>query len=147
MKRIVAILLAASLMVFAAACGGSKAGKGGEGAAGDTVKTASGLKYIELKVGTGPAPQVGQVAVVHYTCWLSNGEKIDGSRDSNKPFEFTLGGGRVIKGWEEGVLSMKIGGHRKLIVPPELGWGARGAGGVVPPNATVLFEVELLSVK
>src|SRR5512137_2226408 len=111
------------------------------------VTTASGLKYVDLKVGDGPSPQPGQTAVVHYTGWLTNGTKFDSSVDRGQPFEFPLGAGRVIKGWDEGVATMKVGGKRKLTIPPELGYGARGAGGVIPPNATLIFDVELLAIK
>ncbi|WP_374630549.1 FKBP-type peptidyl-prolyl cis-trans isomerase [Ferrovibrio sp.] len=115
-------------------------------------RTASGLRFIEIRQGTGAQPLRGQTAVVHYTGWLfengQRGRKFDSSKDRNEPFEFPLGMGRVIKGWDEGVASMKVGGSRTLIVPPDLGYGARGAGGgAVPPNATMLFEVELLGVK
>jgi peptidylprolyl isomerase len=115
------------------------------------VTTSSGLQIVDTKVGAGASPKTGQTAVVHYTGWLSNngskGAKFDSSVDRNEPFEFPLGQGRVIKGWDEGVASMKIGGKRTLIVPPALGYGARGAGGVIPPNATLIFDVELLGVK
>ena len=123
------------------------AGKKAGGAATDTVKTASGLKYVDIKVGTGPSPQPGQTAVVHYTGWLTNGTKFDSSKDRNQPFEFQPGQHRVIRGWDEGVASMKVGGVRKLIIPPDLGYGPNGAGNVIPPNATLIFEVELLGVK
>jgi FKBP-type peptidyl-prolyl cis-trans isomerase len=109
--------------------------------------TASGLKYEDIGAGTGPLAQSGQKAKVHYTGWLKNGQKFDSSRDRNEPFEFILGAGQVIKGWDEGVAGMKVGGKRKLTIPPELGYGARGAGGVIPPNAELTFEVELLGVK
>ncbi len=111
------------------------------------VTTASGLKYEELRLGTGPSPQTGQIAVVHYTGWLTNGTKFDSSVDRGAPFEFPLGQGRVIKGWDEGVATMKVGGKRKLMIPPDLGYGARGAGNVIPPNAELVFDVELLAVK
>jgi FKBP-type peptidyl-prolyl cis-trans isomerase len=111
------------------------------------VTTASGLKYIDEVVGSGAAPRVGQTVVVHYTGWLTNGTKFDSSVDRNQPFTFPLGQGQVIKGWDEGVATMKIGGKRKLTIPPELGYGARGAGGVIPPNATLVFEVQLLGVQ
>jgi peptidylprolyl isomerase len=113
--------------------------------------TSSGLQVVDTKVGAGATPRAGQTAVVHYTGWLSDngrkGKKFDSSVDRNEPFEFPLGQGRVIKGWDEGVATMKIGGKRTLIVPPQLGYGARGAGGVIPPNATLIFDVELLGVK
>ncbi|MEB3702275.1 FKBP-type peptidyl-prolyl cis-trans isomerase [Candidatus Bealeia paramacronuclearis] len=110
--------------------------------------TASGLQYQDLKVGTGAEPQKGQKVVVHYTGWLeSNNEKFDSSVDRGQPFSFTLGQGMVIQGWDEGVASMKVGGARRLTIPANLGYGARGAGGVIPPNATLVFDVELLDVK
>ena len=105
------------------------------------------LQIEDLKVGTGVSPTKGQTAVVHYTGWLTNGTKFDSSVDRGRPFEFAIGMGRVIKGWDEGVLTMKVGGKRKLTIPPEMGYGAAGAGGVIPPNATLVFEVELLGVK
>ena len=115
------------------------------------VTTASGLQMIDTKVGTGASPRANQTAVVHYTGWLytngAKGQKFDSSVDRNEPFEFPVGAGRVIKGWDEGVATMKIGGKRTLIVPPGLGYGARGAGGAIPPNATLMFDVELLGVK
>lgn len=111
------------------------------------MKTASGLEYEEIKEGTGATPKTGQTAVVHYVGTLTNGTKFDSSRDRNEPFSFPLGMGRVIKGWDEGVATMQVGGIRKLTIPPELGYGSRGAGGVIPPNATLVFEVELLDVK
>jgi FKBP-type peptidyl-prolyl cis-trans isomerase len=109
--------------------------------------TPSGLKFVELKAGEGAPAEVGKLAVVHYTGWLTNGTKFDSSVDRGTPFKFPLGAGRVIKGWDEGVASMKIGGKRKLIIPSELGYGPRGAGGLIPPNATLVFEVELLGVE
>ncbi|MCE2674188.1 MAG: FKBP-type peptidyl-prolyl cis-trans isomerase [Microcystis aeruginosa K13-05] len=111
------------------------------------VTTDSGLKYIDIVEGTGESPQKGQKVTVHYTGTLTDGKKFDSSKDRNQPFTFTIGVGQVIKGWDEGVASMKVGGQRTLIIPPELGYGARGAGGVIPANATLLFDVELLGVK
>lgn len=115
---------------------------------GKMVVTASGLNYQDLVVGTGAEAVAGKTVVVHYTGWLMNGEKFDSSLDRGKPFEFPLGAGRVIKGWDEGVAGMKVGGKRILIIPPDLAYGERGAGrGKIPPNATLKFEVELLQVK
>ena len=118
---------------------------------GKTVTTSSGLQITDTKIGTGASPQPGQTCVMHYTGWLyqngAKGQKFDSSLDRGRPFEFPIGRQRVIAGWDEGVASMKVGGKRTLIIPPELGYGARGAGGVIPPNATLIFEVELLEVK
>jgi len=108
--------------------------------------TASGLKIEELTEGTGAEAQAGQTVSVHYTGWLTDGQKFDSSKDRNDPFAFVLGGGMVIKGWDEGVQGMKVGGVRRLTIPPQLAYGPRGAGGVIPPNATLVFEVELLDV-
>jgi peptidylprolyl isomerase len=115
--------------------------------AGDTITTASGLKYIEMVVGTGATPAAGQMIEAHYTGWLTDGKKFDSSRDRGQTFGFPLGQGRVIKGWDEGIGTMKIGGRRLLIIPPGLGYGERGAGGVIPPNATLVFDVELIGAK
>lgn len=107
--------------------------------------TASGLVIEEITIGTGVAAAAGQRVTVHYTGWLTDGRKFDSSKDRDDPFVFPLGAGRVIKGWDEGVQGMKVGGTRKLTIPPALGYGARGAGGVIPPDATLVFEVELLA--
>jgi peptidylprolyl isomerase len=118
---------------------------------GKTMTTASGLTITDVEVGTGATPTRGQTCVMHYTGWLyengAKGKKFDSSRDRGQPFEFPIGAGRVIKGWDEGVATMQVGGKRTLVIPPELGYGARGAGGVIPPNATLIFDVELLGVK
>lgn len=111
-----------------------------------TVTTDSGLQYEDLQVGDGAEATRGKTVTVHYTGWLTDGKKFDSSKDRNDPFAFVLGGGMVIRGWDEGVAGMKVGGKRKLIIPAELGYGARGAGGVIPPNATLVFEVDLLDV-
>jgi FKBP-type peptidyl-prolyl cis-trans isomerase FkpA len=111
-----------------------------------TTTSPSGLIIQEVTVGEGTVAAAGQNVTVHYTGWLTDGKKFDSSKDRNDPFEFPLGGGRVIKGWDEGVQGMKVGGTRKLTIPPALGYGARGAGGVIPPNATLVFEVELLAI-
>lgn len=114
--------------------------------AGETV-TASGLKYVDQAVGAGDVAVAGKTVSVHYTGWLENGKKFDSSVDRGQPFSFPLGAGRVIKGWDEGVQGMKVGGKRKLTIPSDLGYGSRGAGGVIPPNATLIFDVELLGVR
>jgi FKBP-type peptidyl-prolyl cis-trans isomerase FkpA len=109
-----------------------------------TITTASGLQYEEIKVGSGATAKAGNLVSVHYTGWLTDGTKFDSSKDRNEPFEFNLGAGQVIKGWDEGVQGMQVGGVRKLTIPAALGYGARGAGGVIPANATLVFEVEFL---
>jgi peptidylprolyl isomerase len=111
-----------------------------------TVTTASGLKYTDLVDGKGASPVAGKQVKVHYTGTLENGKKFDSSVDRNEPFSFVIGVGQVIPGWDEGVMTMKVGGKRKLIIPSKLGYGTSGAGGVIPPNATLLFDVELLDV-
>jgi peptidylprolyl isomerase len=116
-----------------------------------SVTTSSGLQIIDTKIGTGAQPRAGQTVTVHYTGWLyvngAKGKKFDSSVDRNEPFQFPIAQGRVIRGWDEGVGSMKVGGKRTLIIPPQLGYGARGAGSDIPPNATLIFDVELLGVK
>lgn len=144
MKRLATVVAAAALgllcitTVFAAQEGKKGAGK--------TVTTPSGLKYVDVVVGKGAAPAVGKRVKVHYTGTLENGKKFDSSRDRNEPFSFIIGVGQVIGGWDEGVMTMKVGGKRKLIIPAKLGYGAAGAGPDIPPNATLLFDVELLDV-
>ncbi len=118
-----------------------------KGPNGQEVTTPSGLKYVDHVVGTGEPAVAGKTATVHYTGWLTTGQKFDSSVDRGQPFSFPLGAGRVIKGWDEGVQGMKVGGKRKLTIPSELGYGSRGAGGVIPPNATLIFDVELLGVR
>lgn len=109
--------------------------------------TASGVEYWDIKAGTGAVATAGKTVTVHYTGWLTDGKKFDSSLDRNEPFEFPLGAGRVIKGWDEGVAGMKVGGKRQLKIPASAGYGAQGAGNVIPPNATLIFDVELLGVK
>ncbi len=111
------------------------------------METPSGLEYVDEVIGTGAEPKTGQHVTVHYVGTLTNGTKFDSSRDRNEPFTFVIGEGEVIKGWDEGVATMRVGGKRKLTVPPQLGYGSQGAGGVIPPNATLIFDVELLGVK
>src|SRR5262249_18252145 len=118
---------------------------------GRTIVTPSGLSITDSKIGAGATPRAGQICVMHYTGWLyqdgKKGQKFDSSLDRGKPFEFAIGKGQVIAGWDEGVATMKVGGKRTLIIPPELGYGVRGAANVIPPNATLIFDVELLDVK
>jgi FKBP-type peptidyl-prolyl cis-trans isomerase len=114
---------------------------------GQLVITDSGLEYLDMTVGTGREAGPGDTATVQYTGWLQDGTKFDSSYDHGKPFSFRIGAGQVIKGWEEGVTGMKVGGKRKLTIPPHLGYGARGAGGLIPPNAKLTFEVELLNLR
>jgi peptidylprolyl isomerase len=157
MKRTASFLVAAIAAITLAALpasGAEKAKAGGEKekkGESKMQKTPSGLQYEDVKVGTGAEPKTGQTCVMHYTGWLwengAKGAKFDSSVDRGQPFEFPLGQGRVIKGWDEGVATMKVGGKRNLLIPPTLGYGARGAGKVIPPNATLLFEVELLGIK
>jgi peptidylprolyl isomerase len=120
-------------------------------AIGKFMTTSSGLQIMDTKIGTGATCKPGQICVMHYTGWLyhdgAKGQKFDSSLDRGQPFEFPLGKHQVIAGWDEGIAMMKVGGKRTLIIPPELGYGARGAGGIIPPNATLIFDVELLGVK
>jgi FKBP-type peptidyl-prolyl cis-trans isomerase len=113
----------------------------------DTVTTETGLQYVDLRPGTGAQPRPGQMVTVHYTGWLTNGKKFDSSHDRGKPFSFPIGRRKVIAGWDEGVSTMQVGGKRKLVIPSELGYGPRGAGDKIPPDSTLVFEVELLEVK
>ena len=147
-RLIVVLLLMAAIAIPACAQKESRpvAEKKSEPAAANTVKTPSGLAYVDIVAGSGASPVSGKPVKVHYTGVLENGTKFDSSVDRGEPFVFTIGVGQVIPGWDEGVMSMKVGGKRKLIVPPQLGYGAAGAGGVIPPNATLIFDVELLDV-
>jgi peptidylprolyl isomerase len=143
-KALVSVMLAAAFAVLAPNMTTAQT-------AGKTVTTSTGLQITDITAGTGATPKTGQNCVMHYTGWLyengAKGKKFDSSVDRGQPFEFPIGTGRVIKGWDEGVATMKVGGKRTLIIPPSLGYGARGAGGAIPPNATLIFEVELLDVK
>ncbi|MBN1312427.1 MAG: FKBP-type peptidyl-prolyl cis-trans isomerase [Anaerolineae bacterium] len=114
---------------------------------GDASQTAGGLQIEDIVTGTGPEAKAGDTVSVHYTGWLTDDTKFDSSVDRDQPFEFTLGQGQVIQGWDEGVVGMKVGGKRRLTIPPELGYGEQGAGGTIPPNATLIFEVELLAIQ
>lgn len=144
----VAVIVIAAIAYFAfRSFSQNKSGSTGESTGGNVVTTASGLKYEDLVVGSGPEAKAGDTVQVHYTGWLTDGTKFDSSLDRGQPFEFALGTGGVIAGWDEGVAGMKVGGKRRLTIPPELGYGASGAGGVIPPNATLIFEVELLAIK
>lgn len=113
---------------------------------GDTIDTDSGLRYIVIERGDGPSPETGDRVRVHYTGWLTDGRKFDSSRDRGEPYLFPVGVGQVIRGWDQGVGAMNVGGQRRLIIPPELGYGQRGAGNVIPPGATLIFDVELLEI-
>jgi hypothetical protein len=135
---VVGVFIAGAVFVFS---GGKTNSPGSE------VATPSGLKYIDEVVGTGESPKLGSAVTVHYTGTLLNGTKFDSSVDRNQPYTFRIGAGTVIKGWDEGIMTMKVGGKRRLIIPPELAYGARGRGPEIPPNSTLVFEVELLDVK
>ena len=137
------LVFLAAVTVLAVACSGSSS----EVDMDSVTTSPSGLQYRDIVVGTGKAASAGDTAVVHYTGWLMDGTKFDSSVDRGQPFDFPLGAGAVIAGWDEGVGSMKVGGKRELIIPPDLGYGDRGAGAVIPPGATLKFEVELLELK
>ena len=142
------LLIFISLAVLGVACGSSSDSDSEVIMEEETITTPSGLQYRDLVVGTGEVASAGRTAVVHYTGWLLDGTKFDSSVDRGTPFEFPLGAGRVIKGWDEGVATMNVGGKRELIIPPDLAYGAQGAaGGLIPANATLKFEVELLELK
>ena len=145
MNRLASLALFASLALVVPAC--QKASSDGKVTTDAAQKTASGLGYTIPTPGNGPEAKAGQTVRVNYTGWLTDGTKFDSSLDTGSPFEFALGAGMVIKGWDEGVVGMKVGEKRKLVIPPALGYGARGAGDVIPPNATLVFEVDLVSVR
>lgn len=152
-KHIVVLAIILGLAVFALAQTAAKKSAASNTSApskvtGDGVKTDSGLQYWDIKVGNGAAAKEGSHVRVHYTGWLTTGKKFDSSVNAGKPFDFTIGNGEVIKGWEEGVAGMKVGGKRQLRIPPALGYGASGTpGGPIPPNATLIFDVQLLAVQ
>ena len=151
MNRLLIVALSLILGVISSGLAAAQDKPGGktEGKTAGTqpTTTPSGLQYIDVVEGTGRQAELGDTATVHYTGWLADGTKFDSSVDRKEPFSFRVGAGQVIKGWDEGVASMKVGGKRKLIIPPQLGYGARGAGGVIPPNATLTFDVELLGLR
>jgi FKBP-type peptidyl-prolyl cis-trans isomerase len=141
----------ALLSILLSACGGdAKGGSGDSDVALDSAaltKTPSGLQYQDVVTGTGPEAKPGQMAVVHYTGWLTDGTKFDSSRDRGEPFSFPIGEGQVIAGWDQGVAGMKVGGRRKLLIPPDLGYGEMGSPPVIPASATLVFDVELLQLQ
>ena len=146
---ILAITLALASLVVAQAASAPKAASasGPTKVTGEPTKTASGLEYWDIKVGTGAVAQAGHHVKVDYTGWLTDGKKFDSSVGTGKPFDFMLGGGQVIKGWDEGVAGMKVGGKRQLRIPPDLAYGAKGYPGVIPPSSTLIFDVQLVDVK
>jgi FKBP-type peptidyl-prolyl cis-trans isomerase len=145
--RLFASFLAVAPIAIPVAAHADASASGPSKTTGKPVETKSGLKYFDLKPGTGAEAKAGNKVKVHYTGWLTDGKKFDSSVDRGEPFEFKLGSGMVIKGWDEGVAGMKIGGKRQLQIPANLAYGARGAGGVIPPNANLIFDVELLGVE
>lgn len=149
MQRACMLLLALAFLCSMSLAGGdtTQSSYPGEKTTMKEDTTASGLRYIDMVVGNGASPEQGSTVTVHYSGYLKDGKKFDSSVDRNEPFSFTIGVGQVIKGWDEGVATMKVGGKRKLIIPSELGYGSRGAGGVIPPDAELVFDVELLGVK
>jgi peptidylprolyl isomerase len=147
MRGIVYKLIVSAVILTLAGCGGKQETEKADQMINKEITTESGLKYVDHVIGTGATPQAGQTIAVHYTGTLTDGTKFDSSVDRGQPFVFQIGMGKVIKGWDEGILSMRAGGKRTLTIPPELGYRAQGAGNVIPPNATLIFEVELLEVR
>ena len=150
LKATLILVLIVSVALFAQTkkpAKGSPKTDGPTAVTGKPVTTASGLQYWDIKKGTGKLAEKGKNVSVHYTGWLTDGKEFDSSRDSGEPIQFDLGTGQVIKGWDEGIAGMKVGGKRQLRIPPALGYGARGAGSAIPPNATLVFDVELMGVK
>jgi peptidylprolyl isomerase len=154
LRSILLAAMAVAVLIPLAVVAGARAADPGQADKEKTkkmTKTESGLQYRDVKEGTGEKPKTGQTCVVHYTGWLwennEKGTKFDSSKDRGEKFSFPVGEGQVIKGWDEGVAGMKVGGKRELLIPPDLGYGRRGAGGVIPPNATLFFEIELFEVK
>lgn len=148
MMKTLIVVLALSLLAIAQTTPTKKPTSAGPTkVTGEPTKTASGLEYWDIKVGTGAAAQTGHQVKVDYTGWLTNGKKFDSSVGTGKPFELMLGAGQVIKGWDEGIVGMKVGGKRQLRIPPDLAYGAKGYPGVIPPNSTLIFDVKLLEVK
>ncbi len=141
------VALAVAMMVIALSAPAQKGDSGPTKVTGDPIKTASGLQYWDIKVGTGAVAEAGHKVRVDYTGWLTDGKKFDSSVGTGRPFEFMLGAGQVIKGWDQGVAGMKIGGKRQLRIPPELAYGAKGYPGAIPPNATLIFDVQLVDVR
>jgi FKBP-type peptidyl-prolyl cis-trans isomerase len=156
-QKVMVLFLFAALSIFSACKQGDAPksnssestmnDKAGTTSSDKMIKTPSGLQYEDLVPGSGASPSPGKKVVVHYTGWLTDGKKFDSSLDKNEPFTFVIGAGQVIPGWDEGVMTMKIGGKRRLVIPAALGYGAAGAGGVIPPNATLVFEVLLLDIR
>lgn len=147
MKIVILVITLLALAGLIAAQTAKLATSGPTKVSGDPVKTASGLEYWDIKVGTGTVAQTGQQVKVDYTGWLTNGKKFDSSVGTGRPFAFRLGASQVIKGWDEGVAGMKVGGKRQLRIPPDLAYGAKGYPGAIPPNATLIFDVQLVDVK
>ena len=148
MRTTLAIILTAAVLIVGCKSTPKTEQAGGAGSTSDTTTTPSGLKYVDLKIGEGSMPETGQKVTVHYTGWLTDGQKFQSSKDINQPYSFVLGQRQVIKGWDEGLATMKAGGVRKLIIPPDLAYGDKAkGGGLIPPNSTLIFEVELLAVE